>query len=94
MRPCASNVPPSPADSIGPGSRRIFVEHVGRGCKPRQAWTLAIACALTALAGLLIGTVGQWGPLPRVDWYHLALTAANLGFGWALGRSGMFARAG
>jgi len=51
---------------------------------PRSGVVLIVACALTALAGLLIGTEGQWGPLPRVDWYHLALTAANLGFGWAL----------
>jgi len=51
---------------------------------PRHGVVLLVACALTALAGLLIGTVGQWGPLPRVDWYHLALTAANLGFGWTL----------
>ena len=50
-----------------------------------QSGTVVIAsCLFTALAGLLIGTEGQWGPLPRVDWYHLALTAANLGFGWAL----------
>ena len=46
-----------------------------------------MACALTALAGLLIGTEGRWGPLPRVDWYHLALTVANLGSGWALVRT-------
>ena len=52
----------------------------------RSAVVIA-SCLFTAFAGLLIGTEGQWGPLPRVDWYHLALTAANLGFGWAL--SGM-----
>lgn len=51
---------------------------------PRRSATLIVACLLTALAGLLIGTEGRWGPLPRVDWYHLALTLANLGFGWAL----------
>ena len=56
---------------------------------PRNSAVLLLACALTALAGLLIGTEGQWGPLPRVDWYHLALTAANLGFGWALSRAKM-----
>ena len=54
---------------------------------PLDAAMLFAACLLTAMAGLLIGTEGQWGPLPRVDWYHLALTAANLGFGFALVRS-------
>jgi hypothetical protein len=53
---------------------------------PLDAATLFAACLLTALAGLLIGTEGQWGPLPRVDWYHLALSTANLGFGFALVR--------
>lgn len=52
---------------------------------PRLCAILFGSCVSTALAGLLIGTVGQWGPLPRVDWYHLALTAANLGFAWGLG---------
>jgi hypothetical protein len=56
---------------------------------PHSSFVLITACALTALAGLLIGTEGQWGPLPRVDWYHLALTAANLGFGGALSRAVM-----
>lgn len=51
---------------------------------PRLSAILFGSCVSTALAGLLIGTVGQWGPLPRVDWYHLALTAANLGFAWGL----------
>jgi hypothetical protein len=54
---------------------------------PLNSVILFAACALTALAGLLIGTEGQWGLLPRVDWYHLALTAANLGFAWALIRA-------
>jgi hypothetical protein len=60
---------------------------------PRFSAIVIASCVFTALAGLLIGTEGQWGPLPRVDWYHLALTAANLGFGWALARTGALARA-
>jgi hypothetical protein len=59
---------------------------------PRDSVLLFAACLLTASAGLLIGTEGRWGPLPRVDWYHLALTAANLGYGWALVRSSAPAR--
>lgn len=35
---------------------------------------LAVAgIALIALAGLLIGTQGEWLGLPRVDWFHFAL---------------------
>jgi len=55
--------------------------------EPRFAAAILIGCLLTSLAGLLIGTEGQWGPLPRVDWYHLALSIANLAFGWSLSGS-------
>lgn len=53
---------------------------------PRNSALLFVACAITALAGLAIGTDGSWGPLSRVDLYHLALAVANLGYGWALSR--------
>jgi hypothetical protein len=54
---------------------------------PSSAAAVLTGCALTALAGLLIGTEGRWGPLPRVDCYHLALSVANIAFGWSLSRS-------
>jgi len=72
--------------SVGLVALLVFAVTQIKSETQRSAVVIA-SCLFTAFAGLLIGTEGQWGPLPRVDWYHLALTAANLGFGWAL--SGM-----
>jgi len=44
----------------------------------RPPWVLVVAALLFALAGLVIGTHGQFLGLPRVDFYHLALAVAIL----------------
>jgi hypothetical protein len=78
----------TPAYAMAIGSAGLFclllVALAQLKTAPRSSVVVFASCLLTVLAGLLIGTEGHWGPLPRVDWYHLALTAANLGFGWGL----------
>ena len=50
-----------------------------------RQWPLAVAGAvLFALAGLVIGTRGEWLGLPRVDLFHLGLAAAVLAW-WRAG---------
>jgi hypothetical protein len=80
---------PGYAMAIGSAGLVCLLLVAGAGLKtaPRSSIVVFASCLFSALAGLWIGTEGQWGPLPRVDWYHLALTAANLGFGCGL--SGM-----
>ena len=52
-------------------------------------WPLAITGALMfALAGLVIGTRGEWFNIPRVDFFHLGLATAVLAW-W---RAGLAAR--
>ncbi len=48
---------------------------------------LIAGCVLSMVAGLAIGTQGSLGGLPRVDWFHLCLSSAQLAYGWGLVRS-------
>lgn len=54
--------------------------------KHRRSLFLMLAWAIAgyAIAGLWIGTIGQLGPMLRIDAYHYVLAAANLLFGYAL----------
>ncbi len=38
----------------------------------------ALGAALTAVAGLAVGTEGQLGSVPRIDLFHILLASANL----------------
>ena len=48
---------------------------------------LAWGIGLYAIAGLWIGTTGQFGPVLRIDVYHCALALANILFGVAILRA-------
>ena len=66
---------PSPADLAISVLALIAIAWKGRS----RQWPLAIAGAvLFALVGLLVGGPGEWLGIPRVDLYHLGLSAALL----------------
>ena len=66
---------PSPADLAISVLALIAIAWKGRS----RDWPLAIAgAALFALVGLFVGGPGEWLGIPRVDLYHLGLSAALL----------------
>ncbi len=54
----------------------------------RSARPVAVSAGLGAglmmLVGLVVGTQGYWGPVPRVDLFHYGLAVAHLLFAYAL----------
>lgn len=54
----------------------------------RNATPIAVAAAsgatLMMLMGLVVGTQGQWGPVPRIDLFHCGLALAHILFAYAL----------
>ncbi|CAN0595457.1 unnamed protein product [Laminaria digitata] len=61
---------------------------------PKVALAAVVGVLAVSLAGLLIGTRGQWGGLLRIDLFHYALAVGHAGFGyalWGLGREAMVA---
>ena len=81
-------ISPGPDYALAIGSLALLcllaLAAFGWKATPRNSALLFLACAVTALAGLLIGTEGDWRSISRVDLYHLALASANLAYGRAL----------
>lgn len=56
------------------GAARVWREDA------RSAQLVVVGVALTLLAGLVVGTNGAYGPVPRVDVFHALLMGANVAF--------------
>ncbi len=51
---------------------------------PRSAASAITGAALVVVAGLVIGTDGQWAGLSRTGWFHTTLIVAHGCMAWAL----------